>query len=115
MDYSKYTTRARQKITQYGKTCVVKTSGTQEYNADTNEYENTSEQFQGVAIIKSTQETTVANTDIKAGDVSFMACLDKEPKAGDIFVFCNKEYSIIKIMPCSVDGSVIYYDIVARG
>ena len=95
MNYSKYKTIAKNKLSKYGTDCVIIRKSGERYNAETNEYENETTEIQGKCLVSSYNAQNIDGTNIKSGDLKIMAVLDSEPKTGDVIKISDKVYSVI--------------------
>lgn len=115
MNYQKYADKAFSKLKKYGSPITVKRSGKKVYDKTTNTYIDNGEEFSGVAIQRNFDQRNIDGTNIKFGDVLFMAQLKKRPQSNDSVVFGGKTYTVIKVDPMNIDGSVdIFVNIQAR-
>lgn len=115
MNYQKYADKALSKIRKYGAPITIKRAGKKVYDPSTNKYTDSGEEFSGVAIQRNFDQKNIDGTNIKFGDVLFMAKLGKRPQSNDTVVFCGREYTVVNVDPMNVDGSVdIFVNIQAR-
>lgn len=115
MNYDKYQTKAYTKIKQYGSVIKIIRSNGNVYNPKTNEYVKNEETISGYALQSSFKQNNIDGTNIRIGDVCFLAVLDSVPKTNDSVIFCDKTYTVINIDVLSPDGTTnIYYRIQAR-
>lgn len=115
MNYQKYADKVYSKISIYGSPITVKRAGKKVYDKDTNSYVDTGEEFAGVALRRNFSQRNIDGTNVKFGDVLFMAQLPKRPRSNDTVVFCGVSYTIQNVEPLSPDGSVdIFVNIHAR-
>ena len=115
MNYQKYADKAYEKIKKYGSPITVKRSGKKVYDKTTNTYIDTGEEFSGVAIQRNFDQKNIDGTNIKFGDVMFMAQLSKRPQSNDTVVFGDRNYTVINVEPMNVDGKTdIFVNIQAR-
>lgn len=115
MNYQKYADKAFSKLKQYGSPITIKRSGKKVYDKTTNTYIDNGEEFSGVAIQKNFDQKNIDGTNIKFGDVQFMAQLPKSPQSNDTVVFGGRTYTVINVDPMNVDGNVdIFVNIHAR-
>ena len=115
MNYQKYADKAFSKLKQYGSPITIKRSGEKVYDKTTNTYIDNGEEFSGVAIQRSFDQKNIDGTNIKFGDVQFMAQLQKRPQSNDTVVFGGRTYTVINVDPMNVDGNVdIFVNIQAR-
>lgn len=115
MSYQKYADKAYSKIKQYGSPITVKRSGKRVYDKATNTYTDTGAEFGGVAIQRSFDQKNIDGTNIKFGDVLFMASVEQRPQSNDTVVFGGKSYTVVNVDPMNVDGITdIFVNIHAR-
>ena len=115
MSYQKYADKAFEKIKKYGSLIKVKRAGEEEYDPETNTYSGGGEEFTGYAIQRNFNQRNVDGTNIKYGDVLFMAQLPERPQTNDTVVFGGREYTVINVEPLNPDGSIdIFVNIQAR-
>lgn len=115
MNYSKYQTKAYAKIKQYGSVIKVIRSGGNVYNPKTNEYVKNEETISGYALQSSFKQNNIDGTNIRIGDVYFLAVLDGVPKTNDSVIFGDKSYTVVNVDILSPDGNTnIYYRLQAR-
>lgn len=115
MNYQKYADKAFDKLKQYGSSITIKRSGKKVYDKTTNTYIDNGEEFSGVAIQRNFDQRNIDGTNIKFGDVLFMAQLKKRPQSNDSVVFGGRTYTVINVDPMNIDGSVdIFVNIQAR-
>ena len=115
MNYQKYADKAFSKLKQYGSPITIKRSGKKVYDKTTNTYIDNGEEFSGVAIQRNFDQKNIDGTNIKFGDVQFMAQLPKRPQSNDSVVFGGRTYTVINVDPMNVDGNVdIFVNIHAR-
>ena len=115
MNYQKYADKAFSKIKQYGSPITVKRAGKKVYDPATNKYVDNGEEFNGHALKMNYDQKNVDGTNVRMGDVRFMAALDGVPKSGDEAVFAGEKWSVVSVQPCNMDGAVdIYFNIQAR-
>lgn len=115
MNYQKYADKAYTKIKKYGSPITVKRSGKKIYDKTTNTYIDNGEEFSGVAIQRNYSQRDIDGTNIKIGDVQFMASMDKRPQANDEVVFEGRRYTVINCQPLNVNGKTdIFVTIQAR-
>lgn len=113
--YDKYATKASAKIRRYGSPITVRRSGKRVYDQEKNAYSDSGEEFSGVAIQRNFAQKNVDGTNIRFGDVLFMACLDGRPKSGDSVDFGGKAFTVVSVEPMCPDGKTdIYVNIQAR-
>lgn len=115
MNYQKYADKAYSKIKQYGSPIMLKRSGKASYNTETNSYEDSGEVITGVAIQRNYDQKNIDGTNIRMGDVQFMACLSGQPKSNDKVMFGGKTFVVINAIPMNPDGTTdIFFTIQAR-
>lgn len=115
MNYQKYADKAFSKLKKYGSPITVKRSGKKVYDKTTNTYIDNGEEFSGVAIQRNFDQRNIDGTNIKFGDVLFMAQLKERPQSNDTVTFGGKKYTVINVSPMNVDGNVdIFVNIQAR-
>lgn len=115
MNYQKYADKAYNKIKKYGSAIMITHSGSREYNPATNQYEETGTTVTGVAIQRNYQQRDIDGTNIRQGDIQFMASLNGKPYTNDKIEFEGKEYTVINISALAPDGKTdIFYTIQAR-
>ena len=115
MNYQKYADKAYSKIKQYGSPITVRKSGKKEYNPQTNTYTDKGTELNGVAICRNFNLRNIDGTNVKFGDVMFMAVLNGQPKSNDSISFGSKTYTIINVDVLNFDGNTdIFYTIQAR-
>ena len=115
MNYQKYADKAFDKLSKYGSAIKIQQAGKKVYDKTTGTYTDTGETFTGVAIQRRFDQKNIDGTNIKFGDVLFMAQLPKRPQTNDSVVFGGKTYTVINVEPMNVDGSVdIFVNIQAR-
>lgn len=106
MNYQKYADKAYTKLNKYGSVIKIKRAGKRVYDKATNTYTDTGEEFSGVAIQRQFDQKNIDGTNIKFGDVLFMAQLPKRPQSNDSVTFGGKNYTVINVEPLNVDGSL---------
>lgn len=115
MNYQKYADKAYTKIKQYGSPITVKRAGKKQYDPATNTYTDTGIEFGGYAIQRNFDQKNIDGTNIKFGDVMFMASLDDRPKSNDEVSFKGHKYTVIDCQPMNPNGDVdIFVNIHAR-
>ncbi len=115
MNYQKYADKAYTKIKQYGSPITVKRAGKKEYNTATNTYTDSGEEYTGFAIQRNFNQHNIDGTNIKFGDVLFMASLNGEPMSNDTVTFGGKSYTVVSVQTMNPDGNTdIFYNIQAR-
>ena len=115
MNYQKYALTAYKKLKQYGSPITIKRSGKREYNPDTNTYTDGGTELGGFAIMRNYNQHNIDGTNIRIGDVQFMAYLSGQPKSNDSITFGNKKYTVVNVDVMNPDGNTdIFYTIQAR-
>lgn len=115
MNYQKYADKAYAKIKQYGSPITVKRTGEKEYDKDTNTYKDSGEEFSGYAIQRNFNMRDIDGTNIRMGDVLFMASLGQTPQTDDTVTFNSKTYTVVNVSVLNPDGKTnIFYNIQAR-
>lgn len=116
MNYQKYADKAYSKIKQYGSAIIITHSEDDKvYNPATDEYESTGSTVLGVAIQRNYNQRDIEGTNIKIGDIQFMASLSGEVFPNDTIEFEGKNYTVINAQPMNVNGKVnIFWIIQAR-
>lgn len=115
MNYQKYADKAYTKIKQYGSPITVKRAGKKTYDPATNTYTDSGTEFSGVAIQRSFNQKDIDGTNIKFGDVLFMASLSERPLTNDTVSFKGHKYTVINVQPMNPNGEVdIFVNIQAR-
>lgn len=115
MNYQKYADKTFDKIKKYGSSISCKRSGKKVYDKTTNSYTDTGIEFSGVAIQRNFDQKNIDGTNIKFGDVQFMAAMEQRPQSNDTVIFGGRKYTVINVEPLNVDGSVdIFVNIHAR-
>ena len=115
MNYQKYADKAYTKIKQYGSPITIKHSGKREYNPATNTYTDGGTEITGFAILRNYNQYNIDGTNIRIGDVQFMASLNGLPKSNDSITFGNKNYTVVNVDVMNPDGNTdIFYIIQAR-
>ena len=115
MNYQKYAGKALDKLKKYGAPIKITRSGKKVYDPETNKYTDSGEEFSGFAIQHNFDQKNIDGTNIKFGDVLFMAQLGKRPQSNDTVTFGGREYTVVNAVPMNVDGSVdIFVNIQAR-
>ena len=115
MNYQKYADKAFDKLKKYGSAITIKRAGQKVYDKTTGTYTDTGESFTGVAIQRRFDQKNVDGTNVKFGDVMFMAQLPQRPMTNDTVTFGSRSYTVINVEPMNVDGSVdIFVNIQAR-
>ena len=116
MNYQKYAAKALDKITEYGSPCkILRETGNEIYNAETNEYESKIIEITGNAIEGAYSLANIDGTNIRAGDIRLMASFGEVPKVDDKLYWGEKEYTIVSLREIKPDGkTVIYYDVQCR-
>lgn len=115
MNYQKYADKAFAKIKQYGSSIQIVHSGKKTYNAETNSYSDSGTTYTGVAIQRNYQQKDIDGTNIKMGDIQFMASLNGKPQSNDVIEFEGNNYTVINVSVLAPDGKTdIFYMIQAR-
>lgn len=115
MNYQKYADKAYTKLKQYGSSIIITRSGETEYNPATDEYENKGEIISGVAIQRNYNQRDIDGTNIRIGDINFMASLDGKPQSNDVIEFEGNNYTVVHADPMNVNGKTdIFWTIQAR-
>ena len=116
MNYEKYYKKAYDKVKNYGSSIIItRQSGDPEYNPETDEYEETTVTITGVALQLNYKQSDIDGTNVKYGDVKFMAVLNGRPETNDSVEFEGKTYVIINPSPLNLNGKTdIYCMIQAR-
>ena len=115
MNYQKYADNAYTKIKQYGSPIIIKRAGKAVYDPSTNTYTDSGAQLDGFAIMRNYNQHNIDGTNIRIGDVQFMAYLSGQPKSNDSITFGNKKYTVVNVDVMNPDGNTdIFYTIQAR-
>ena len=115
MNYQKYADKAYIKIKQYGSPILLKRAGKKQYDPATNTYTDTGIEFGGYAIQRNYDQKNIDGTNIKFGDVLFMASLSEKPLSNDAIIFEGKHYTVINCQSMNPNGKTdIFYTIQAR-
>lgn len=118
MSYQKYRDKAYTKIKKYGAPITVTSQSELSetvYNEETDEYEGVPVVYKGVAIMRNFDQRNIDGSNVKFGDVLFMACINGEPMSNDTVTFQGKDYTVINVSALNPDGSgAIFYNIHAR-
>lgn len=115
MNYQKYADKAYAKIKQYGSPITVQRAGEKEYDKDSNTYTDKGEVFSGYAIQRNFAMRDIDGTNIRMGDVLFMASLSEQPQPDDIVTFKSKTYTVVNVTVLNPDGNTnIFFNIQAR-
>lgn len=115
MNYQKYADKAYSKIRQYGSPIKIRRSGKKTYDPSTNTYTDSGTEINGFAIMRNYNQHNIDGTNIRMGDVQFMASLDGQPKSNDTITFGTKSYTVVNVDVMSPDGNTdIFYTIQAR-
>ena len=115
MNYTPYADKAYTKLKQYGSVIMITHSGKKMYDEQTNTYVDEGTTITGVAIQRNYRQKDIDGTNIRMGDVQFMASLNGRPQSNDKITFGNRNYTVINVDPMNVDGSVdIFVNIQAR-
>ena len=115
MNYQKYSDKAYEKLKKYGSTIMIKQSGQKEYDPATNTYVDNGLSVVGVAIQRQYSQKDIDGTNIRMGDVEFMASLNGKPQTNDEIEFEGKRYTVILANPLNLNGKTdIFWKIQAR-
>lgn len=115
MNYQKYADKAYSKIQQYGSPIKIRRSGKKTYDPSTNTYTDSGTEINGFAIMRNYNQHNIDGTNIRMGDVQFMASLDGQPKSNDTITFGTKSYTVVNVDVMNPDGNTdIYFTIQAR-
>ncbi len=115
MSYQKYADKAYTKLKQKGSPITVKRSGEAEYDPATNTYTDSGIELSGFAIQSYYHQKDIDGTNIKVGDVKFMACLNGRPMTNDSVSFEGNTYTVVNVFPLNINGKTdIYVNIQAR-
>lgn len=115
MNYQKYADKANSKISKYGSPITITRSGNSEYDATTNTYTDSGTELSGFAIQSNFNQRDIDGTNIRMGDVLFMACLNGRPMTNDSISFNGNTYTVVNVRPLNLDGNTdIYVNIQAR-
>lgn len=115
MNYQPYAETALEKLKEYGSPITIKHSGKREYNPATNTYTDSGTEITGFAILRNYNQHNIDGTNIRIGDVQFMASLNGLPKSNDSITFGNKKYTVVNVDVMNPDGNTdIFYTIQAR-
>ena len=115
MNYAPYADKAFAKIKQYGSAIMITHSGKKEYDPATDSYIDNGTTVLGVAIQRNYQLRDIDGTNIKVGDVQFMASLHGKPFVNDEIIFESKKYTVVNVTALAPDGKTdIFYTIQAR-
>lgn len=107
MDYSKYKKIAHEKLSQYGNPVkLIHVTGEPVYNPETHDYENQSEETNGVALQSSYEQKFVDGVNIKMSDKKFVVEIDKKPLPGDTLEYVGNQYSVIDVQEVDPDGKL---------
>lgn len=112
MSYEKYQKKAFDKVKKYGSSIIIKRTGESQYNQDTDEYEDTAVKITGVALRLNFEQRDIDGTNVKYGDVKFMAVLNGTPQTNDTVEFEGNSYVIIYPRPLNLDGKTDIYCII---
>ncbi|MCR5699657.1 MAG: hypothetical protein K6G52_08450 [Treponemataceae bacterium] len=114
-DYQKYADKARSKLKTYGSPIIINRIEQSQYNDETDEYEETTVEITGYAIQRNFDQRNIDGTNIKFGDVLFMASVNGEPKSNDTVKFQGNDYTVIDVKAMNPNGkTAIFYNIQAR-
>ena len=115
MNYVPYADKAYTKIKKYGSAIMITHSGEKVYNPETDEYEDTGSTVTGVAIQRQYNQRDIDGTNIRIGDINFMASLNGKPYSNDEIEFEGNQYTVVLATPLSPDGKTdIFWNIQAR-
>ena len=115
MNYTPYANKAYTKIKKYGSAIMITHSGESVYNPETNEYEDTGSTVVGVAIQRNYSQKDIDGTNIRIGDINFMASLNGKPYSNDVIEFEGNQYTVVRAIPLNPNGKTdIFWDIQAR-
>ena len=115
MNYQKYADKAFEKIKKYGSAIMITHSGESVYNEETDEYADSGTTVTGVAIQRNYAQRDIDGTNIKMGDIQFMASLNGKPYSNDKIEFEGNTYTVINVSVLAPDGKTdIFYTIQAR-
>lgn len=115
MNYVPYANKAYEKIKKYGSSITITRSGNAEYNSATDEYDDKGEQIVGVAIQRNYDQRDIDGTNIRMGDINFMASLDGKPQSNDVIEFEGNNYTVVRAVPMNPNGKTdIFWTIQAR-
>ena len=115
MNYQPYADKAYRKLNKYGSSIMITHSGDKVYNPETDEYEGTETTVTGVALQRKYTQKEIDGTNIKYGDVNFMASLNGKIYTGDVIEFGGKQFTVILGNPMNPNGETdIFWDIQAR-
>jgi hypothetical protein len=115
MNYQKYANKAYDKIKRYGSAIIISHSGNKEYNRETDEYEEVVNSVLGVAIQRNYNQRDIDGTNIRIGDINFMASLNGKVYSNDVIEFEGNTYTVIRAIPLNPDGKTdIFWNIQAR-
>lgn len=118
MNYEIYRNLARQKLREFGTTCILQTD-TRKYSKEEHDYVITSVKIKGVGLVKNYSLKDIDGEIIRQGDVSILFQKDvnikENPEVDSYVIFGDDRYKIVnvrKIAPNGVD--VILYEIQGR-
>lgn len=115
MNYQKYADKAYSKIKKYGSAIMITHSGKAEYDEATDTYVDTGTTVTGVAIQRQYNQRDVDGTNIRTGDINFMASLNGKPFSNDVIEYEGQKYTVVSAMPLSPNGQTdIFWTIQAR-
>ena len=115
MNYTPYADKAYTKIKKYGSAIMITHSGGKVYNPETDEYSDTGSTVTGVALQRKYTLKDIDGTNIKVGDVYFMASLNGKPYQNDVIDFGGKQFTVVLADPLNPDGNTdIFWYIQAR-
>ena len=115
MNYKPYADKAYTKIKKYGSAIMITHSGSAEYNPVTNAYEDSGTTVTGVAIQRQYNQRDIDGTNIRIGDINFIASLNGKPYSNDVIEFEGNKYTVINAIPLNPNGKTdIFWTIQAR-
>ena len=115
MNYTPYANKAYTKIKKYGSAIMITHSGDSVYNPETDEYEDTGSTVVGVAIQRQYRQKDIDGTNIRMGDINFMASLNGKPFSNDKVEFEGNTYVVVSATPLDPNGKTdIFWTIQAR-
>ena len=112
MNYEKYQKKAFDKVKKYGSSIIIKRIVDSQYNPNTNKYEDETVEIKGVALQLNFEQRDIDGTNVKYGDVKFMAVLNGTPQTNDKMEFEGKSYVIIYPRPLNLNGKTDIYCII---
>lgn len=118
MNYEIYRNLARQKLREYGTTCILQTD-TRKYSKEEHDYVITSVKIKGVGLVKNYSLKDIDGEIIRQGDVSILFQKDvniaERPEVDSYVIFGDEKYKVVnvrKIAPNGVD--VVLYELQGR-